>query len=261
MTGTDREEKRNLGLLEPGFSVILVEPQLGENIGMVARAMGNCGLGDLRLVKPRDGWPNPSALAASSGADRIIDTARVYETTADAVADLQTVLATTARPRDMTTDVLTPRAAAMRMRGDVRADSKVGVLFGKEARGLSNDDVAHANAVITVPLNPNFSSLNLAQAVFVVGYEWYLSADQTPAQELVMPKDTRPANKEEMLGLFEHLEDELDACGFLRVKEKRPVMVRNIRNIFQRARLTEQEIRTFRGIISGLTKFGGRFRE
>jgi tRNA/rRNA methyltransferase len=261
MTGTAPTEVRDLGLLEPGFSVILVEPQLGENIGMVARAMGNCGLGDLRLVKPRDGWPNPSALAAASGADRIIEAARVFDSAADAVADLQTVLATTARPRDMTTDVLTPRAAAERLRSDVSAAAMAGVLFGKEARGLSNDDVALADAVITVPLNPNFTSLNLAQAVFVVAYEWFVSTDQTPSAEMAIPKDTRPANKQEMTGLFEHLEEELDACGFLRVKEKRPVMVRNIRNIFQRARLTEQEVRTLRGVITGLAKFGGRYRE
>ncbi len=228
---------------------------------MVARAMGNCGIGDLRLVNPRDGWPNASALAAASGADRIINDARVFDSTTDAVADLQAVLATTARPRDMTTDVLTPNTAAARLRAEVSAGANAGVLFGKEARGLSNNDIAHAEAVITVPLNPQFTSLNLAQAVFVVAYEWFQAADQTPDAELVMPKDTRPANKEEMAGLFEHLEDELIACGFLRVKEKRPVMVRNIRNIFQRARLTEQEVRTLRGIVSGLAKFGGRFRE
>jgi tRNA/rRNA methyltransferase len=265
MAETDAAEPRDLGPLlaagAPGFAVVLVEPQLGENIGMVARAMGNCGLGDLRLVKPRDGWPNPSALAAASGADRIIQDARVFDSTADAVADLHAVLATTARPRDMTTDVLIPRTAAARLRAEVSAGGSAGVLFGKEAWGLSNDDVAHADAVITVPLNPQFSSLNLAQAVFVVAYEWFQAADQTPDSELVMPKDTRPANKEEMKGLFTHLEDELDACGFLRVKEKRPVMVRNIRNIFQRARLTEQEVRTLRGVVSGLAKFGGRFRE
>lgn len=251
----DTDAPRDLGPLQPGFAVVLVEPQLGENIGMVARAMGNCGLGDLRLVNPRDGWPNASALAAASGADRILHAARVYGSTAEAVADLQVVLATTARPRDMTTDVYTPDAAARHMRASVTSGAAAGVLFGKEAMGLNNDDVALADGILTVPLNPMFTSLNLAQAVFVVGYEWFRAGDATPERQLAVPTETRPANKAEMAGLFEHLESELDACGFLRVKEKRPIMVRNIRNIFQRAGLTEQEVRTLRGVISGLTKF------
>ncbi len=254
-------ELRDLGPPGPGFAVILVQPQLGENIGMVARAMANCGLHELRLVAPRDGWPNPDAVGTASGADRILLDAKVYTTTQDAVADLETVLATTARPRGMTTEVLTPRAAAARLRRDVGAGIKAGILYGKEARGLENDDVALADAIVTVPLNPYFPSLNLAQAVFVTAYEWFVAADETPDAEIVMPKETRPANKEEMVALFEHLEDELDACGFLRVKEKRPIMVRNIRNVLQRARMTEQEVRTFRGIIAGLAKFGGRFRD
>lgn len=254
-------ELRDLGPPGPGFAVVLVQPQLGENIGMVARAMANCGLHELRLVAPRDGWPNPDAAATASGADRILLDAKVYATTQDAVADLETVLATTARPRGMTTEVLTPKAAALRLRRDVGAGIKAGILYGKEARGLENDDVALADAIVTVPLNPYFPSLNLAQAVFVTAYEWFVAADATPETEIVMPKETRPANKQEMVALFEHLEDELDACGFLRVKEKRPIMVRNIRNVLQRARMTEQEVRTFRGIVAGLAKFGGRFRD
>jgi len=248
----DNTEFRDLLSLTHGFAVILVEPQLGENIGMVARAMGNCGLWDLRLVGPRDGWPNSAAIAASSGADLIIHTARVFSSTAEAIADLQTVLAATARPRDMTTEVFTPREAARRLRQDVVAGANAGVLFGKEAMGLDNDNVALANGVLSVPLNPKFTSLNLAQAVLLVGYEWFQTADRTPGEGLALPKETRPANKQEMLGLFEHLESELDICGFLRVKKKRPVMVRNLRNIFQRARLTEQEVRTLRGVVSGL---------
>lgn len=259
MVRTSDGEIRDLGILAdaraPGFAVILVEPQLGENIGMVARAMANCGLGELRLVAPRDGWPNPAAVAAASGADRILQGAKVFATTAGAVADLNTVLATTARPRDMAKDVVTPKGAAALLRVEAPEGARAGVLFGKEAMGLNNDDIALATTVLTVPLNPDFSSLNLAQAVFVVGYAWYQAADATLAHELVLPKDTRPANLAELTGLFEHLESELDACGFLRVKEKRPIMVRNIRNIFQRARLSEQEVRTLRGVISGLTKY------
>ena len=254
MLVSDDPEPRDLGPLAPGFAVILVEPQLGENIGMVVRAMANCALGDLRLVRPRDGWPNPMAVAAASGADRVLNSAKVFQTTGEAVADLQTVLASTARPRDMIKDVFTPREAVKRLRCDVANGINAGVLFGKESSGLNNDDVALASGILTVPLNPVFSSLNLAQAVFVIGYEWLQAADVMPEAKLERPKEKWPANMEEMSGLFEHLERELDTCGFLRVQGKRPIMVRNIRNIFLRACLTEQEVRTLRGVISGLVK-------
>jgi len=231
-----------------------LKPQLGENIGMVARAMLNCGLTDLRLVSPRDGWPNEKATRTASGATVVLENARVFETTAEAVADLGFVLATTARARDMTKDVQTARAAAGEMRACIAQQVNCGVLFGKEAVGLHNDDVALADAILMVPLNPAFSSLNLAQAVLLMGYEWYQSAvDQAPISEEVR-LDTRPATKQELVGLFEHLESELDDCGFLGLPDKRPTMVRNLRNMFQRARMTEQEVRTFRGVISGLVK-------
>lgn len=220
--------------------VILVEPQLGENIGMAARAMLNCGLTELRLVRPRDAWPNRHAVSASAGAVQVIDNVKLFETTADAVADCQMVYASTARSRDMTNDIYTPRAAAADMAGHAAAQIKTAVLFGKESKGLTNDDIALANAIIHVPLNSSFTSLNIAQAVFVVAYEWFQTMAETDAHAFVMPKETRPANKQELGGLFEHLESELDACGFLRVTEKRPIMVRNIRNIFQRAHMTEQ---------------------
>ncbi len=239
----------------PGPAVILVEPQLGENIGMAARAMLNCGLCELRLVSPRDGWPNEDALAASAGADTVINDARVFDTTADAVADLQLVFAATARPRDMTNRVITPAQAATETRAFMNDGGAAGVLFGREAKGLKNDDIALGDAIIMVPVNPAFSSLNLAQAVYAIGHEWFkagLSGDDTAADELAIPKETQPANKAELEGLFGHLEDELDASGFLHVAEKRPVMVRNIRNMLQRAGLTEQEVRTLRGIISSL---------
>ncbi|HJN23509.1 MAG TPA: RNA methyltransferase [Rhodospirillales bacterium] len=235
-------------------AIILVDPQLGENIGMAARAMLNCALFDLRLVRPRDGWPNEKAVSAACGADAVLERLRLHETAADAVADLQRVYAATARPRDMTKEVVTPRQAASDMRRLTAAGVRCGILFGAEAKGLDNDDVALADAVLTVPLNPGFSSLNLANAVFTIGYEWFQGADRTAAATLSLPKETRPANKAEMLAFFEHMEKELDACGFLRVKEKRPVMVRNLRNLFQRARLSEQEVRTLRGVISGLVK-------
>ncbi len=242
-------------MTDNAFSVILVEPQLGENIGMCARAMWNCGIKDLRLVSPRDGWPSEAASKSASGADPVIDGAQVFETTEDAVRDLDFVIATTARPRDMTKVVFTPEAAAADIRTRATAGQRTGVLFGKEAMGLSNDDVALSDAVLTVPLNPAFTSLNLAQAVLLMGYEWFKQGDDTAGKELKMPADTRPAGKEEMINLFEHLEEELDARGFLRVPEKRPTMVRNIRNMFWRAEMTEQEVRTFRGILKALTKF------
>ena len=243
----------------PSFAVILVRPQLGENIGMVARAMWNCGLSELRLVRPRDGWPSEKARASASGADVVIDTAQVFETTEDAIADLEFVLATTARLRDMSKGVFTPESAATELRQRADAGGKSGVLFGREASGLDNDDIALADAAITVPLNPAFTSLNLAQAVLLIGYEWFKFSDKTPSQEFKMPDDTRLAERQEVLMMLAHLESELDARGFLRPIEKRPVMVRNIRNVFWRAGFTEKEVRTFRGIITALTKHKRRY--
>lgn len=237
-----------------GPAVILVEPQLGENIGMAARAMLNCGLRDLRLVQPRDGWPNGSARAAAKGAVDVIDNAQLFETTEAAIADLARLYATTARPRDMTKRVVTPRQAAQEIRQADEAGNRAGILFGRESMGLDNDDVALADTVLTVPVSADLTSLNLAQAVFITGHEWFLAGHDTTDEMLAVPKETRPANKQELIGLFEHLEQELDDCGFLRVAEKRPTMVRNIRNIFQRANLTEQEVRTLRGVVKGLAR-------
>ncbi|MBF0247394.1 MAG: RNA methyltransferase [Alphaproteobacteria bacterium] len=239
---------------EGGPAVVLVEPQMGENIGMVARAMLNCALTDLRLVAPRDGWPNDKAYKTASGADAVLDGARVYATTAEAVADLTHVYATTARARDMTKDVLTPRGAAAEMRALATEGGQSGILFGKEAVGLHNDDIALADSILMVPLNPGFTSLNLAQAVLLAGYEWFQAAVDRPGEVQEVRLDTRRATKEELVGLFEHLERELDDCGFLSVAAKRPTMVRNLRNMFQRARMTEQEVRTFRGVIAGLVR-------
>lgn len=246
-----------------GPAIVLVEPQLGENIGMVARAMLNCGLSDLRLVRPREPWPNAKAEAASAGADGVIAGARLFGTTGGAIADLRRVYATTARLRDMTKRVVTPRDLAADLRAQDDRGRSSGILFGKEANGLNNDDVAMADAVVTAPLNPAFSSLNLAMMVLLVGYEWYLggAAEQPPAGvRMTMPKGTRPAIKQEMLGLFEHLERELDACGFLRLEEKRPIMIRSLRNALGRAGLTEQEVRTLRGVIACLAAPRGSHR-
>ncbi len=235
-----------------GPAVILVEPQLGENIGMVARAMLNCALTDLRLVRPRDGWPNDVAYKTASGADVVLENARVFDETKHAVADLGYLYATTARARDMTKEVATPHGAAQTMRTHLDADVKCGVLFGKEAVGLHNDDVALSDAILMVPLNAAFSSLNLAQAVLLMGYEWFQSTRPRADHVSELRLDTRPATKQELVGMFEHLERELDDCGFLGLPDKRPTMVRNLRNIFQRAHMTDQEVRTLRGVISGL---------
>lgn len=237
-----------------GPAIILVEPQLGENIGMVARAMLNCGLTDLRLVKPRDGWPSPEAVATSADAKAVIENTRVYQKTEHAIADIDTLYATTARPRDMTKRVVTPRQAAAELIENTSSGGRSGLLFGREAKGLKNEDVALADTVLTVPLNPEFTSLNLAQAVFCVAYEWFQAQDQTAPSELNIPKATRPANKRELNGLFEHFEGALDDSGFLQIREKRPIMVRNLRNMWQRAQLTEQEIRTLRGVITSLVR-------
>jgi len=253
MAGTDSTKSFTPA---PGPAVILVEPQLGENIGMAARAMLNCGLTELRLVSPRDGWPNEDAVSASAGADGVINNAAVFETTSGAVADLHRVFAATARPRDMTTLVITPTQAAAEIHAFMaEPENRTGILFGREAKGLKNDDIALSDAIIMAPVNPAFSSLNLAQAVFAVGHEWFkagLADAEKTGGDLAIPKETRPADKAELQGLFEHLEDELKISGFFHVPEKRTVMSRNLRNLLQRAGLTEQEVRTLRGVISSL---------
>jgi tRNA/rRNA methyltransferase len=232
-----------------GPAIILVEPQLGENIGTAARAMMNCGLDDLRLVRPRDGWPNDKAVAAASGADRVLDKARLYPSVAAAIGDLAHVYASTARDRYMVKRELTPRRAAAEMRGFIAAGEPSGVLFGPERTGLVNDDIALADTVVTVPLNPAFASLNLAQAVLVVGYEWFTALTE-PAAETLHTGHSRPANKAELLRFFDHFEEALVESGFLRHPDKRPSMTRNLRNLFQRAGCTEQELRTLHGIVT-----------
>jgi tRNA/rRNA methyltransferase len=245
MAGTDRRRLAAKG----GPAVILVEPQLGENIGTAARAMFNCGLTELRLVAPRDGWPNKKAVAAASGADIVLERAQVFATLEDAVADLRHVYATTARDRYMVKRILTPRQGAAEMRRFMSEGETCGLVFGRERTGLVNDHIALADTVLTVPLNPAFSSLNLAQAVLLVGYEWFTSGDETPAEQLVTGH-SKPATKEELLRFFGHFEEELDRSGFLRTADKRPGMIRNLRNLFQRAQCTAQELRTLHGVIT-----------
>jgi TrmH family RNA methyltransferase len=214
--------------------------------------MANGGLFHLRLVAPRDGWPQPKAWRNSSGAHRILDDLTVHDSVADAVADLQHVFATCPRPRHVVKPVLTARGAAAELRAICGRDVRVGVLFGPERAGLDNDDMAQADVLVRYPLNPAFMSLNLAQAVMVLAYEWWTAAEQTLPREL-MTNETRIATKGELENFLTHLVDELDACGFLRNLPKRPGMVRNIRHFFQRGEVTEQELRTLHGMVTELS--------
>lgn len=230
-------------------AIILINPQLGENIGMCARAMFNCGLTDLRIVNPRDGWPSEKAVSASSGALEKGVVATLYANTAEAVADCDYIFATTARPRDMVKEVFTAREAARK----ARSEKHVAFLFGAERTGLHNDDIAIANGVITIPLNPAYTSLNIAQAVLLVAYEWFTAGDITTPAQLVTG-DTEIASSKEIAELVGRLEAEMDKGGFFRSPELRPTLVRNLQSLFARTRMTSQEASTFHGIISALIR-------
>ena len=240
-----------------GPAIILVRPQMGENIGTAARAMLNCGLMDLRLVAPRDGWPNVKALNAASGADAVIGSACLFDTVADAVADLDTVYATTARMREMAKPVLTARKAAENLRHN--AVSKAGILFGPERSGLDNDEIVLSDAIIEVRLNPAFASLNLSQAVLIVSYEWYAASGKVISERLPMGRSPA-ARKKEILNFFQMLEQELDARSFYPTPAMRPKMTRNIRNLFQRLKLSQQDVQSLYGIVKSLanTPPGGK---
>lgn len=237
--------------------VILNAPQLAENVGAVARIMANFGLHDLRLVRPRDGWPQERAWAAASGADWVLDDARVFDRLEDAIADLQKVYATTARPRETQLPVLTPREAAPALNAAAAEGLSTGLLFGGERAGLESDDIALCAAIVTIPIDPRHRSLNLAQAVAVNAYEWRLTVLDRPSAAFAA-NTAPPAPQEMVAGMYEHLEAELDFSGFFFPPEKRPSMIRNLRAMFGRAALTEQEVRTFRGVITALTKGRGR---
>lgn len=268
MSGTDKTRNQVLG---PAPIAVLVQPQLGENIGTAARAMANFGLHEMRLVEPRDGWPNEKATTASSGAHWILDNAAVHPSLADALKDVNHVYATTARPRGMTKEVITPEQAGHDMRARIARGQKVALLFGRERWGLSNDEVSMADVIVTAPVNPAFASINIAQAVLLMGYEWFKDQAETLGQQTpelaalggpgLQTPDTRPATKEEFNGFIGHLERELDVAGFFKTEDKKPGMLRNIRNLFGRAELTEQEVRSLRGMISSLTRAHEKRRE
>jgi tRNA/rRNA methyltransferase len=245
-----------------GPAIVLVNPQMGENIGMCARAMLNCGLTDLRLVAPRDGWPSEIARATSSGAVDVIDGAKLYKTLAEAVADRTLVVATTARPRYMVKPILTPETAAqaIHLADQTAAQSTSAVLFGPERAGLSNDDLTHCDAILNIPLNPDYSSLNISQAVLLFSYEWNklnseskaLSDNQLKVMDHLAVEDSEAASKEEVETLISHLTTGLDESGFFTTEAQRPTILRNLRNTFHRMRLSKQETHTFHGVIKAL---------
>lgn len=228
---------------------ILVNPQMAENIGMAARAMLNCGIYEMRLVSPRESHLSDKALSASSGADIILQNAKVYDNTESAIADCDYVYATTARRRGMIKSVSTARFAAEKMLSSPAR--RYGILFGPERTGLHNDDVCLANGIIEIPLNPEHCSLNLSQAVLLVGYEWYQQHIKAPEKEFVLGK-TDFADKEKVMLFLHTLENKLEDSGIFRQEEKRRGMTVNLRNIFTRADITEQELNTLYGVINHL---------
>jgi tRNA/rRNA methyltransferase len=240
----------------------LVRPQMGENIGAVARVMLNFGLTSLRMVSPRDRWPNPKAAAVAVGADQVLDHARVEWRLEDALADATLVLAATARPRGLEKPVWGPRQAAENVRAAIAAGERPVVMFGPEAAGLETDEVARADAILTLPVNPGFASLNLANAaaVFAFAYAEVRQSEDLPVW--FRDPQTPPATQDELEGVFAHLEQELERGRFFHPADKAPLMKRNLRSIFLRARLTGQEASTLRGVIKALSiGRGGRKRE
>jgi tRNA/rRNA methyltransferase len=250
MSGTDRT-KSAPDLAGP--VVILVEPQLGENIGMTARAMGNFALSRLRLVNPRDGWPNIAAQRAAAGADHILEKVELFDTVQAAVADLDLLFATTARAHDQAKPVMAPEAAAQEIVGHIAAGGGAGILFGRERAGLTNEEVALANRIVTFPVNPGFASLNLAQAVLLMGYEWFKLATSGELP-FAMPERSERASHHQIDAFFENLVRELDKVEFLRPREKRDTMLVNLRNIFTRMDPTKQDMHTLHGVVMAIAE-------
>jgi tRNA/rRNA methyltransferase len=249
-SGTDKTKS---GADLAGPVVILVEPQLGENIGMAARAMGNFALSRLRIVNPRDGWPNVSAQRAAAGADHILDHAKLFDTIEQAVADCTLLFATTARAHDQAKPVVAPEVAAREIAASVAGGATVGILFGRERSGLLNEEVALADRIVTFPVNPGFASLNLAQAVLLMGYEWFKLSTEG-ALPFSMPERSERASQHQMQAFFDNLVRELDRVEFLRPPEKRETMLVNLRNIFARMEPTKQDMHTLHGVIMAIAE-------
>src|SRR6476646_29761 len=252
MPGAGTDKTKNW-VQQPGPVVILVEPQMGENIGSAARAMANFGLGRLRIVKPREDWPNPQARKMASGADRVLDDAVVYDTLAEAIADCTLVFATTARAHDQAKPVVDAEVAAREAAPKVAAGETVGILFGRERIGLENHEVALADRIVTLPVNPAFASLNLAQAVIIIAYEWF-KLTGGGGLPFSMPQKSPPAAKQQLDAFFSDLERELERVEFFRPEEKRGTMSVNLRNIFQRMAPTQQDIRTLHGVLTAIAQ-------
>ncbi len=252
--GTDRTKPQPAG----GPAIILVRPQLAVNIGMAARAMANFGLSDLRLVAPREGWPRigerrEQCYAAAAGAGHLLDAAKLYETAADAIGDLHFTYATTARERGQAKPILTPSVAMAECVAHVAHGEQHGIMFGPERTGLDNDEIALADAIVTFPVSPGYGSLNLAQAVLLVGYEWFRN-DAGDAPPFEVSQRSPPAERKSLLAFFESLEEKLEERGFFRPLSKKVLMRRNLRNIFHRRGLTEQDVRTLWGAVVRLVE-------
>jgi tRNA/rRNA methyltransferase len=248
------ENEKNISAIA-GPAIILVEPQLGENIGMVARAMANFGLSELRLVNPRDGWPSEKARAAASRADHVIDAVKVFDDLGAAVADLNFLFATTARQRDGFKVVRGPVEAGRMLRGYSIAGQRTGILFGRERFGLYNEEVGLADEIVTFPVDPGFASLNIAQAVLLMSYEWMKSGLEAETDTNFTGPEMPPATKAQLHGLFSHLESALEARGYFRPAEKKPKMVDNLRSVLTRAGFAEPELKVLRGVVASLDYF------
>lgn len=239
---------------QPAF--VLVRPQMGENIGAAARAMWNFGLERMRMVDPRDGWPNPRAVALASGAGRLLDEAGIFDSLADAVGDCDYVFATTARGRGLTKPVVTPERAMEQARAMIGQGRRVAVLFGPERAGLENDDIVRANAIISVPVNPGFASLNLAQCVLLTAYEWRRQSSGILPERMEMA-GAEPASALEVEKLAEHYETRLDEAGFFFPQTKAEGMKRTLRNLWSRMPLTRSDVQVFHGMLRQLTRRPG----
>ncbi len=241
--------------MQPIF--VLVRPQMGENIGAAARAMANFGLKNMRLVAPRDGWPNQKAVAMASGAGSILDNAVVTETTAQSVADCTHVYATTARPRGLTKRVLTPEAAMKEATGRIVAGETVAVLYGPERAGLENDDVALANTIISVPVNPEYASLNLAQCALLMAYEWRRQTVDVDQERVDFAK-TEVASQIEVEKLSNHYEERLTDAGFFFPETKAEGMKQTMRNMWSRMPLTRADVQLLHGILRQMVRWKER---
>ena len=239
----------------PAF--VLVRPQMGENIGAAARAMWNFGLDQMRLVAPRDGWPNPSAVAMASGAGRLLDFAQLHSTLPEAIGDATYVYATTARARGLTKPVFTPESAMRDAARRIAAGQRVCVMFGPERAGLENDDVSQANAIINVPVNPEFPSLNLAQCVLLTAYEWRRATTETEARTVEMA-GTDWASQTEVEKLAEHYEGRLTEAGFFFPETKAEGMKRTLRNLWSRMPLTRADVQVLHGILRQMVRWKER---